>query len=133
MKIVMVVNNELPAGLCLNTAAVLGISLGRYNKEITGKNCFDKTGTIHKGITNKPVPVLSACGETLKKIYKNSITNKNLSVIDFSQTAQKSLDYNDYETKLSKMETSEIELSGLCISGPEKDVSSLTGSLKLYR
>lgn len=132
MKIVMIINDELPTGLAMNTAAALGISLGRLNKEIVGSDLIDKSETKHFGITNTPVPILSANNTEIKKIYITSLSYDEIQVIDFPKTAQTSLDYKDYKDKLKNLATDQIQMSGICISGPVKKVKKLTSSLKLY-
>ena len=133
MKIVMVVNKELPAGLVANTTAVLGITLGNHNQDIIGPDCMDKEQICHKGITQKTIPVLGAGRDILKKIYHSCTGNDLVEMIDFNQTAQKCRDYSDYTQKLLKTRTRDLEFSGLCLSGPKKEINRLTGSLGLYR
>ncbi|MBU3951385.1 MAG: DUF2000 domain-containing protein [Proteobacteria bacterium] len=133
MKVVMVVNKELPAGLVANTTAVLGITLGNLNKDLIGPDCMDKEQVCHKGITQETIPVLGADTDVLKKIYHSSIKNEHVDLIDFNQTAQKCRDYSDYTQKLMNTRNSDLEFSGLCLSGPDKEINRLTGSLGLYR
>ena len=132
-KIVMIVNKALPTGLAANTAAVLGISLGTQRKDIVGAACMDKSGVCHKGITEQNIPVLAAPPDDLNHIYRKSIDNDQISVIDFSKTAQASRNYTEYASTLSTIENNDLEFSGLCLSGPEKEIISLTGSLPLFR
>ena len=129
----MVIDKSLPMGLAANTAAVLGIALGTEKKDIVGAKCLDKSGVIHKGITEKNIPVLAAGKNDLDRIYRKSITDDHISVIDFSRTAQASRNYSDYESKLSNTENHDLEFSGICLAGPEKQINSLTGSLALFR
>lgn len=63
MKIVMVINKELPIGLIANTAAVLGISAGKIYEEIVGDDIQDSDGNIHTGITTKTIPILEGTTE----------------------------------------------------------------------
>jgi hypothetical protein len=133
MKIVMVVNNELPVGLVANTTAVLGIRLGSEKKEIIGPDCLDATKIVHKGITNVSIPILATDGDNLKSIYRQGLQNHALDVIDFNQIAQGCRNYSDYTGKLLNADSSDLEFSGLCLSGPKKEVEKLTGSLGLYR
>lgn len=133
MKIVMVVNNELSVGLAANTTAVLGISLGNDKKEIIGPICKDGSGIVHKGITSKTIPILGTNGKTLKLIYNKSIQDSLVDVIDFNQVAQGCRSYSDYLHKLLNTDNKDIEFSGLCLSGPTKQIEKLTGSLSLYR
>lgn len=133
MKIVMVVNKDLPAGLVANTTAVLGITLGNHKQDLIGSDCMDKEQICHKGITQKTIPVLGAGKDILKKIYHSCIENDLVDMIDFNQIAQKCRDYSDYTQKLLKTRNRDLEFSGLCLSGPEKEINRLTGSLGLYR
>ncbi len=133
MKIVMVVNKELSAGLAANTTAVLGISLGNQTRDLIGSDCMDKEQIRHKGITQETIPVLGAGKDILKKIYLTCIENGLIELIDFNQIAQKSRDYSDYTQKLLRTRNRDLEFSGLCLSGPKKEINRLTGSLALYR
>ncbi|KIX14692.1 DUF2000 domain-containing protein [Dethiosulfatarculus sandiegensis] len=132
MKIVMLVNKKLPVGLATNTAAVLGISLGKAKKEIIGADLKDGSDIVHKGITSESIPILGADSQTLKQIYDKAIANNQVEVIDFSQLAQRCRDYKDYSQRLSQTRNQDLELSGLCLCGPKKDIQKLTGSLGLY-
>lgn len=133
MKIVMVVNKELPAGLVANTTAVLGITLGNQTRDIIGSDCMDKEQICHKGITQETIPVLGAGKDILKKIYHSCIKNDLVEMIDFNQIAQKCRDYSEYTQKLLETRNRDLEFSGLCLSGPKKEINRLTGSLGLYR
>lgn len=59
MKIVMLVNKELPLGLIVNTAAVLGVSLGKLKNELVGEDYLDKVNCIHPGIAKSAIPLPS--------------------------------------------------------------------------
>jgi hypothetical protein len=41
MKIVMLIDRDLPIGLIANTAAVLGITIGTLYGDIVGKDTYD--------------------------------------------------------------------------------------------
>lgn len=133
MKIVMIVNKELPPGLVANATAVLGITLGNQKNDIVGPDCMDLEQTCHKGITQKTIPVLGADGDVLKNIYHACSGRDQVQMIDFNQIAQTCRDYSEYTGKLLKTRNRDLEFSGLCLSGPKKEVNRLTGSLGLYR
>ena len=67
-KCVMILNEELPAGVLANTAGILGITLGKKVPENIGPDIYDKDGREHLGIVALPVPVLKADKEKLKAI-----------------------------------------------------------------
>ncbi len=129
----MIVNQSLPPGLIANTAAVLGISLGQMERDILGPDLVDASQILHKGITQKNIPVLSSDSSGLKHIYAQGCKAKDISMIDFNTLAQKSRHYDEYQDKLAACPTQDLEFSGLCMAGPNKIINSITGSLGLYR
>ena len=57
-KCVMVLDENLPLGLLANTAAILGITLGKHMPEAVGADVLDGSGKAHLGIITFPVPIL---------------------------------------------------------------------------
>jgi hypothetical protein len=135
MKIVMIINRELPIGLIANTAAVLGITAGKMFGEIVGSDNFDLDGNVHAGITTKTIPILSGTKAQIKSIRDSLYGEDHLdtTVIDFSEVAQKSLDYDAYTALLANLESAAIDYLGICIYGPMRKVTKLTGYLGLLR
>lgn len=136
MKIAMVINKELPVGLVANTSAVLGISLSNMlQQDIVGCDVKDAAGNVHAGITTKTIPILGASREQIKDIRDTMFDSaySDLTVIDFSEAAQKCLEYEEYIRVLSFMPSSDIYYLGVCLYGPKKKVNKLTGSFGLLR
>jgi hypothetical protein len=131
MKIVMVVNRALSSGLAANTAAVLGLSLGKELPGIIGEDCYDGSEALHKGITSMVIPVLSASGEEISGLNRMVSGDDSLAMIGFSRIAQSSRSYEEYREKLSGTPSVDIEYSGICIYGNRTKVEALTGSLPL--
>jgi len=46
LKCVMVVDENLPLGIITNTAAVMGITLGKLFPHTVGDDVYDKTGSV---------------------------------------------------------------------------------------
>ena len=67
-KCVMVIDEHLPMGLIANTAAIMGITLGKKMPEVVGIDVTDKTGNEHLGIIEFPVPILKGNVESIKAI-----------------------------------------------------------------
>lgn len=135
MKCVMIIYENLPAGIIANATAALGISLASTVDGLIGKGLQDKDERLHQGITNIPIPILTLSKEELKTRY-DELLEKNdpeILVIGFSEIAQKSLNYDDYEIKLAAVHKDEIEYLGICIYGPKKKINKLTGNLKMLR
>ena len=57
-KCVLVLDETLPLGLAANTAAILGLTLGRRRPDLVGDDVTDGSGELHPGIVTLPVPVL---------------------------------------------------------------------------
>lgn len=131
----MILNEKLPSGLAANTAAILGISLGENITGLSGDDVQDGSGILHPGIVTFPVPVLKAPGTVLQKIMEECRMNpqQDLSVFDFCAAAQSSRTYAQYQEKMKKLQTGELEYFGLVLFGESRKVTHLSGSLPLYR
>lgn len=135
MKTVMIIDKELPLGLIANTAAVLGISLGADAPEIVGPDVLDADGKVHRGITNKTIPILGGTKEQLGQIRSRLVTDEfaEVRVVDFSDVAQSSLDYDYYSDRIAGTAGDKLSYLGLCLYGPDKKINKLTGSIGLLR
>lgn len=136
MKIAMVISKDLPLGLVANTTAVLGISLSKiYQQDIVGGDVLDADGNVHIGITAQTIPVLAGSREQIKNIRDTLFDSaySDITAIDFSEIAQKCLDYDNYIKMMSCLQSSDIYYLGLCLYGPKKKVNKLTGNLGLLR
>lgn len=65
-KCVIVMDEGLPLGLIANTAAILGITLGKTLPEVVGAAVEDASGQSHLGIIEFPVPILRSTSEAIK-------------------------------------------------------------------
>lgn len=134
-KCVLILSENLPAGVAANTAAVLGITLGQRRPDLVGSDVFDTDGGCHPGIVTIPVPILKASGETLAELRQKlqEPAFAELSVIDFSRLAAGCKTYAEYMAKMAETSGSALEYFGLAICGAKKPVNKLTGSLPLFR
>ena len=131
-KCVMVLNEELPVGLAVNTAGVLAFTLGREMGSVVGPEVFDASGNSHLGITTLPIPILRAKREVVKDI-RSRADEEGLIVVDFTDAAQTSKTYEEYTEKMSAVTSEELEYLGVALYGDKKPVNKLTGSLPLLR
>ena len=134
MKCIIIVDPSLPSGLIANATAALGLSLGNHINGLIGPDILDGQGNTHKGITAIPIPILCADRGTIKAIYTQSLSmNEELTAIGFSAQAQGCNSYDDYISLMKKSDPEALEHLGLCVYGPRKIVSRLSGQLKLLR
>ena len=134
-KCVMVIDEKLPLGIIANTAAILGITLGREVPEVIGPNVKDKTGKEHLGIIAVPVPILKGNTDLIKEIRERLYDEEfeELIVVDFSDVAQSSNTYDVFTEKLSQVPEESLQYFGIAIFGNKKKVNKLTGSIPLLR
>lgn len=132
-KCVMVIDAELPVGIITNTAAIMGITLGKEMPEMVGADVVDKSGNSHLGIIEFPVPVLKGNKKKLKEIREKLYQPEfaDLTVVDFSDLAQGCKTYDEFIGKMKNAGESELQYLGVAICGAKKKVNRLTGSMKL--
>ena len=134
-KCVMIVDSRLPLGLIANTAAILGISLGRLMPEVVGPDVTDLSGITHPGIIEFPVPILQGSPDAIRAL-RTALCQpayQELTAIDFSDLAQGCKTYEEFIEKMSGTREEALQYLGLAICGPKKKVNKLTGSMALLR
>lgn len=134
-KCVIVIDEMLPLGLIANTAAILGVSIGKFAPELVGRSVGDRSGIQHLGIVKTPVPILKGTSSLLHELREKTMTEpfSDLLVADFSDAAQSCKTYDEYTEKLQNQAKSDYQYFGLAIYGDKKKVNRLTGSLSLLR
>lgn len=134
-KCVMIIDESLPLGIIANTAAIMGITLGKKMPEVVGADVYDKTGREHLGIIEFPVPILKSNAEKLKEIRERLYEAEfsEVMVIDFSDLAQGCKAYDEFILKMNETSEKELQYLGIALCGEKKKVNKLTGSIALLR
>ncbi len=134
-KCVMLIDESLPLGIIANTAAIMGITLGKKMPEVVGADVADQSGNQHVGVIDFPVPILRGSSETIKKIREKLYQPdfQELTVVDFSDLAQGCKSYDEFIEKMGQVPESGLQYFGVAICGPKKKVNKLTGSMPLLR
>ena len=134
-KCVMVIDEHLPLGIIANTAAIMGITLGKKMPEVVGADVTNKTGKEHLGIIEFPVPILKDNAESIKtireRLYEPDFSD--LTVVDFSDLAQGCKTYEEFIEKMKEVSEIDLNYFGIAICGSKKKVNKLTGSMPLLR
>lgn len=134
LKAVIIVDEELPSGVITNTAAILGMSLGKKYPEIVGRNLINKDKEIHEGITIIGLPILSADKEKLKIIRDNAKQFENqifeVNVLNLTRSTRS---YEEYAKKLEQIANQDLEYQGILLYGEKKAINKLTGNLSLFK
>lgn len=134
MKCVIILDEALTPGLAANTAAALGLSLGSHIPGLTGPDAVDRDGCVHQGITAVPIPVLHADAGHLSRLFTEACAHRpQLTALGFSAVAQSCHHYEEYLEKLRETPSEALQYRGLCLYGPRKTVSRLSGQLKLLK
>ena len=131
----MIINQYLPAGVAVYSAAIMGISLGKQKPQIVGPGVADKNGRYRPGIIEFPVPILKGSSENMQEIYRKLLLPEfsSLTAIDFTDLAQGCKTYEEFIEKKSKSPVDSLQYLGLTLCGPKKKVNKLTGNLPLLR
>lgn len=134
-KCVMVIDESLPLGIIANTAAILGITLGKKRPEVVGADITDQNGNEHLGIIEFPVPILRGSQSVIRQIremlYQPDF--QELTVVDFSDLAQGCKTYGEFIEKMGHTPENDLRYFGIAICGAKKKVNKLTGSMALLR
>lgn len=134
-KCVMVIDAALPLGLIANTAAMLGVTIGRRLPQIVGEDVMDASGNTHAGISTYPISMLKGSKELLKELRLRLFSPEfsDLTIVDFSDVAQKINIYADYAKKSAETPERELVYFGIALFGDKKKINRLTGQLPLLR
>ena len=134
-KCVMVIDENLPLGIIANTAAIMGITLGKKMPEVVGADVYDRTGNRHLGIIEFPVPILKGNADMIKtireKLYEQGFSD--LTVVDFTDLAQGCKTYDEFIEKMKEVPEIDLNYFGIAICGAKKKINKLTGSMALLR
>ena len=132
-KLALVIDTALPLGLIANAAAYLSFSVGQRLAPALGPNVKDALGREHLGTLTLPIPILATDRAALTRLRDRAYDVEDLLVVDFSDAAQSSRTYPEYEAKLAAARPEDLTYLGLTLYGPKKLVNALTGSLALLR
>jgi hypothetical protein len=129
----IVIDNNLPAGLSINAASVIGISFGRTVENLVGPDMQSVDGINYPGVIYSPLPVLLAAGEYLHTLQNAAQQDADIYAMPFSALAQSCRSYEEYGERIATVTSPHIELVAIGLIGPRKKIIKLTGNLALYK
>lgn len=134
-KCIMIIDEEMPLGIIANTAAILGITLGRKAPDIVGCDVTDYEGYKHSGIIQFPVPILKGNRETINLLRRKlfSAEFSDLTVVDFTDLAQGCKTYTEFMEQMDLCPENKLSYIGIAVCGGKKKINKLTGNLPLLR
>lgn len=134
-KCVLILDETLPLGILANTAAILGVTLGKQHPEIVGPDVTDAGGGGHLGIVHLPVPVLRGTPALLQQLRQalDQPEYSDVTAVDFSDLAQSCNTYDTFIEKMAAAPGGSLRYFGLALLGDRKKLNRLTGSLPLLR
>ncbi len=134
-KCVLILDEQLPSGILANTAAILGITLGKMLPHVVGETVSDCDGNRHLGIIEFPVPVLKSTSGKIKEIREllYDTNYSDVTVVDFTDLAQGCRTYDEFIGKMEQAPGASLEYLGLAVCGPKKKINKLTGNMPLLR
>jgi hypothetical protein len=131
-RCVIVVDQDLPAGLAANAAAVLALTLGAREPDLVGADLIDADERTHPGLIPIGLPVLRASRDELTELQRRAGEN-GVSVIDFPAVGQQTTDYDEVRATVARTPTAELTYLGVAVSGAQRAVRRLTGRFALLR
>ena len=101
--------------------------------KVVGADVADKTGNMHLGIIEFPVPVLKGDARSIQaireKLYEPDFAD--LTVVDFTDLAQGCKTYDEFIEKMKGTSENDLNYFGIAICGAKKKVNKLTGNMPL--
>jgi len=129
----IVIDKDLPAGLAINAASVIGISFGRTVENLVGPDMQSVDNINYPVVIYAPLPVLLAPGEVIHDLQKTAESDEEIYIMPFSALAQSCKTYDEYSERISSVNSSQIELVAVGLIGPKKKITKMTGNLPLYK
>ena len=131
-RCVIVVDQDLSAGLAANAAAVLALTLGAREPALVGPDLVDADERVHPGLFPAGLPVLKAPPERLAAL-RDRAESAGVGVIAMPRFGQETNDYEAVRAEVARTPASELRFVGVALYGEQRPVRRLTGDLALLR
>lgn len=119
-KCTIIVDQDLPPGLAINAASVIGISFGKTVTNLVGPDMHSMDNVNYPGVIYAPLPVLLSTGEHIQNLLAIAEQDEQIYTMPFSALAQSCKTYDEYGERISSVTSQHIELVAIGIIGPKK-------------
>jgi hypothetical protein len=133
IKVVIVVSSALGIGLAANRAAVVATGLAKHVSNMIGPNITTKDGKLLLGITQIPIPILSARSDVSFMELVKKADKLNCQVVLFLTRAQGMRSYEEYIKSVAETSFNDLDIDAVGIYGDPKAVTKLTGNFPALR
>lgn len=122
-KVVIVVRDDLPAGVKANAAAILAASYGKDRPDLIGPDVPSREGIFLRGILSIPVPILQSSRKRLEQLMEQT-------PYVFTDTARHSRTYEEY---MQNQAMEPADPVAVLLTGPYRQIQKQTGDLPLMK
>ena len=131
LKWVVVVDQELPAGLQVNAAACVAAATGARVTGMLGPDAADADGQPHAGLPWGGCSVLGATSEALAVLRVKAAGLDDLLVVDMPAIAQTTRVYTEFLEVMAQTPLAETAPLAVGLVGPRTTVDKLVKRLSL--
>ena len=134
IRVAIIVDPALPAGLLANTVGAISIGLGAKFPALAASRLTDRQGSTVDIMSSRPVPVLQAGSDAIRALmFKAMLQSEGKAVVPFPAFARSIHSYAEYERIFPDRDLAGEAIEGVGLAGPPKWIRSLTGAMKLLR
>ena len=129
-KTVVLLNEDLPPGVAMNTAVHMAHQAGAVRPEIAGGAVKDSCGREHSGIPMSPNVVLAISEQNLKEVVDQGYTlateHPDVLVVDYPEQGFLTTTDEEFRDALAVISTESIRYYGCLVHGPRRLIDQLT-------
>lgn len=130
-KIKIVLRDDLEPWQELNVTAFLMSGIGG-TQNIIGQPYKDADGVEYLPMSQQPIMIHSASGETLRQILQKAL-NKDMAISIFTEELFNTFNDEDNRAMVAKFKTEDLNLVGIALRGRKNPVDRLLKGIPLHR
>ena len=134
-KLVAVLNEKIEVGVAMNALAHMTVGLGasiHKKEELRLTDYADADRNSHANVSEIPFVVLKARNSNQLRILKQSLIEKNVKFVDFTNTMTVGT-YQEQIERSKQTKEADLEYYGIVIFGDWNTVSDLTKKFSLWK